>query len=36
MWDGLHIVKQVLDAGATIKVLDFPFSQVGGKADGGR
>src|SRR4029077_1237555 len=22
--DGLHIVKQVLDAGATIKVLDFP------------
>jgi DNA invertase Pin-like site-specific DNA recombinase len=24
MWDGLHIVKQVLDAGSTIKVLDFP------------
>ena len=24
MWDGLHIVKQVLDAGATVKVLDFP------------
>jgi DNA invertase Pin-like site-specific DNA recombinase len=24
MWDGLQIVKQVLDAGATIKVLDFP------------
>jgi DNA invertase Pin-like site-specific DNA recombinase len=24
MWDGLRIVKQVLDAGATIKVLDFP------------
>jgi DNA invertase Pin-like site-specific DNA recombinase len=24
MWDGLHIVKHVLDAGATIKVLDFP------------
>jgi DNA invertase Pin-like site-specific DNA recombinase len=24
MWDGLHIVKQVIDAGATIKVLDFP------------
>jgi hypothetical protein len=24
MWDGLHIVKRVLDAGATIKVLDFP------------
>jgi len=24
MWHGLHIVKQVLDAGATIKVLDFP------------
>jgi DNA invertase Pin-like site-specific DNA recombinase len=24
MWDGLHIVKQVMDAGATIKVLDFP------------
>jgi DNA invertase Pin-like site-specific DNA recombinase len=24
MWDGLHIVKQVLDAGATIRVLDFP------------
>ena len=24
MWDGLHIVKQVLDVAATIKVLDFP------------
>jgi len=24
MWDGLHIVKHVIDAGATIKVLDFP------------
>jgi len=24
MWDGLHVVKQVFDAGATIKVLDFP------------
>jgi DNA invertase Pin-like site-specific DNA recombinase len=24
MWDGLHIVKHVLDAGAMIKVLDFP------------
>ena len=24
MWDGLQIVKQVLDAGATIRVLDFP------------
>jgi DNA invertase Pin-like site-specific DNA recombinase len=24
MWDGLHIVKNVLDAGATIRVLDFP------------
>jgi DNA invertase Pin-like site-specific DNA recombinase len=24
MWDGLHIVKEVLDAGATIRVLDFP------------
>jgi DNA invertase Pin-like site-specific DNA recombinase len=24
MWDGLHIVKAVLEAGATIKVLDFP------------
>jgi hypothetical protein len=24
MWDGLHIVKHVLDAGVTIKVLDFP------------
>jgi DNA invertase Pin-like site-specific DNA recombinase len=24
MWDGLHIVKAVLDAGATIRVLDFP------------
>jgi hypothetical protein len=24
MWDGLHIVKHVLDAGATIKVLHFP------------
>ena len=24
MWDGLHIVKHVLDAGATIRVLDFP------------
>jgi DNA invertase Pin-like site-specific DNA recombinase len=23
MWDGLQIVKQVLDAGATIRVLDF-------------
>jgi DNA invertase Pin-like site-specific DNA recombinase len=24
MWEGLQIVKHVLDAGATIKVLDFP------------
>jgi DNA invertase Pin-like site-specific DNA recombinase len=24
MWDGLHIVKHVLDAHATIRVLDFP------------
>ena len=24
MWDGLQIVKEVLDAGATIRVLDFP------------
>ena len=24
MWDGLHIVKDVLDAGATIRVLYFP------------
>ena len=24
MWDGLQIVKQVLDAGATTRVLDFP------------
>ena len=24
MWDGLHIVKHVIDASATIKVLDFP------------
>lgn len=24
MWDGLHIVKHVLDAGATLRVLDFP------------
>ena len=24
MWDGLHMVKHVLDAGATIRVLDFP------------
>jgi DNA invertase Pin-like site-specific DNA recombinase len=24
MWDGLQIVRQVLDAGATIRVLDFP------------
>jgi DNA invertase Pin-like site-specific DNA recombinase len=24
MWDGLHIVKNVIEAGATIKVLDFP------------
>jgi DNA invertase Pin-like site-specific DNA recombinase len=24
MWDGLHIVKQVLEAGATVRVLDFP------------
>jgi DNA invertase Pin-like site-specific DNA recombinase len=26
MWDGLQIVKHVLDAGATIKVLDSPPS----------
>jgi len=25
MWDLLQIVKQVLDAGATIRVIDFPF-----------
>jgi DNA invertase Pin-like site-specific DNA recombinase len=24
MWDGLQIVKEVLEAGATIRVLDFP------------
>lgn len=24
MWDGLQIVKEVIDAGATIRVLDFP------------
>jgi DNA invertase Pin-like site-specific DNA recombinase len=24
MWDGLHIVKRALEAGATIRVLDFP------------
>jgi DNA invertase Pin-like site-specific DNA recombinase len=24
MWDGLQIVKAVLDAGATVRVLDFP------------
>jgi hypothetical protein len=24
MWDGLQIVKQVLDAGATVRVPDFP------------
>jgi DNA invertase Pin-like site-specific DNA recombinase len=24
MWDGLHIVKHVLDSRATIRVLDFP------------
>ena len=24
LWDGLRIVKRVLDAGATIRVLDFP------------
>jgi DNA invertase Pin-like site-specific DNA recombinase len=24
MWDGLQIVKQLLDADATIRVLDFP------------
>lgn len=24
MWDGLAIIKQVIDAGATVKVLDFP------------
>jgi DNA invertase Pin-like site-specific DNA recombinase len=29
MWDGLQIVKHVLDAGATIKVLDFPGVKMG-------
>jgi len=29
MWDGLHIVKDVLDAGAAIKVLDFPSLDLG-------
>jgi DNA invertase Pin-like site-specific DNA recombinase len=24
MWDGLQIVKEVIDAGASIRVLDFP------------
>lgn len=24
MWDGLQIVKQVIEAGATIRILDFP------------
>jgi|UPI0007842C58 DNA invertase Pin-like site-specific DNA recombinase len=25
MWDGLHIIKAVIDAGATIKVLDRSY-----------
>jgi DNA invertase Pin-like site-specific DNA recombinase len=29
MWDGLQIVKRVLDAGATIRVLDFPSLDLG-------
>ena len=29
MWDGLQIVKEVLDAGATIRVLDFPSLDLG-------
>ena len=29
MWDGLHIVKHVLDAGATIRVLDFTSLDLG-------
>lgn len=24
MWDGMEIIRQVIDAGATVKVLDFP------------
>ena len=29
MWDGLQIVKEILDAGATIRVLDFPSLDLG-------
>ena len=29
MWDGLHIVKEVIDAGASIRVLDFPSLDLG-------
>jgi DNA invertase Pin-like site-specific DNA recombinase len=29
MWDGLQIVKEVIDAGATIRVLDFPSLDLG-------
>jgi len=29
MWDGLHIVKRVLDAAATIWMLDFPCLDLG-------
>ena len=29
MWDGLQIVKEVIEAGATVKVLDFPSLDLG-------
>jgi DNA invertase Pin-like site-specific DNA recombinase len=29
MWDGLQIVKEVIDAGASIRVLDFPSLDLG-------
>src|SRR5208282_1414707 len=28
MWDGLQIIKAVIDAGATIKVLDRPYIDI--------
>jgi DNA invertase Pin-like site-specific DNA recombinase len=29
MWDGLHIMKAVIDAGATIRVLDRSYIDLG-------
>ncbi len=29
MWDGLQIVKDILEAGATVRVLDFPSLDLG-------